>query len=148
MRNQLEVPVSAILFPHQEGAFVFRRSFFFLKKKSAYLDRPRIITVNCQSSSGCQTPLIQSHFPGLSQSMLIKRGSKGERLNMPLQLWYAPSASQNRSPVNAAVYNITFGRVWYGPFIALKFTNTQRRDYTGIGNNDLDTLVAFFLTCT
>ena len=67
---------------------------------------------------------------------------------MPLQLWYSPSASQNRSPasVNAAVYNITSGKAWHGSFIALKFTNTQRRDYTEIGNNDLDTLVAFFLT--
>ena len=67
---------------------------------------------------------------------------------MPLQLWYSPSASQNRSPVSAAVYNMTFGRAWYGSFIALKLTNTQRRDYTEIGNNDLDTLVAFFLTST
>ena len=67
---------------------------------------------------------------------------------MPLQLWYSPSASQNCSPVNAAVYNMTFGKAWYGSFIALKYTNTQRRDYTEIGNNDLDTLVAFFLTST
>ena len=65
---------------------------------------------------------------------------------MPLQLWYSPSA--HRSPVNAAVYNMTSGRVWYGSFIALKFTNTQRRDYTEIGKNDLDTLVAFFLRST
>ena len=85
----------------------------FVKKSPAHPDRPRIITVSYWSASGCLTPLIQNHFPGLSQSTLITRGSKGERLNMPLQLWYSPSASQNRSPVNCRLQrNLWQGLVW------------------------------------
>ncbi|KDQ50707.1 hypothetical protein JAAARDRAFT_41800 [Jaapia argillacea MUCL 33604] len=120
------------------------------------LERPRIVTVNCQPLSApsphgsCPIPMLRDFFPDSPNPshVVLTAGLNNEPLRFPLHLFYCPNSLNRGSPVNRAIHRITSGaapKAWCGPVVVLKFNGSRRQGYGDAGNNDLPALSTYFL---
>ncbi|CAE6434672.1 unnamed protein product [Rhizoctonia solani] len=96
------------------------------------------------------SPVFGPPEPVAIDSINITSHADGTPFSHPLQVFFRNTFLDDSSPLNQCLHNMSQGRAipypWAGDIVALKFLGTRREDYCNIRDEDIPSLVYYFLS--